>query len=412
MRSCDVLIVGGGPAGSSCARVLAGAGADVVVLDRARFPRDKLCAGWLTPPVFDALALTPAEYAATGAVLQEIDGFATGVIGRPLLETRYGRVVSYGIRRCEFDAFLLRRSGANVRENTAVSGLRRVADGWIVNEGFRAPVLVGAGGHFCPVAGHLGRTARPHTLVVAQETEFLLRDSARCRVSGEVPELFFCRDLDGYGWCFRKGNYLNAGIGRRMTRGFLAHVRAFRTFLEETERIEREPAASWRGHAYVLAGGATRTPVDDRVLLAGDAAGLAVAESGEGIRTAIESGIAAAEVLLAAKGRYTAYELQPYVARVSPQAAPPIRPARVFDRLPAPLVRAAGRRLLRSRAFTRHVVIDRWFLRAHEHAMHEFHRPGYAPPSYEGALSTRCPLPPLQADDSLPPARGVAAPPS
>ena len=49
MDTCDALVVGGGPAGSSCARALERAGLDVVVLDRASFPRDKVCAGWVTP---------------------------------------------------------------------------------------------------------------------------------------------------------------------------------------------------------------------------------------------------------------------------------------------------------------------------------------------------------------------------
>ena len=51
MERCDVLVVGGGPAGSSCARALHDAGLDVIVLDRAVFPRDKVCAGWITPQV-------------------------------------------------------------------------------------------------------------------------------------------------------------------------------------------------------------------------------------------------------------------------------------------------------------------------------------------------------------------------
>ena len=51
MDQCDVLIVGGGPAGSSCARAL-GYG-DVVVMDKMTFPRDKACAGWITPAVND-----------------------------------------------------------------------------------------------------------------------------------------------------------------------------------------------------------------------------------------------------------------------------------------------------------------------------------------------------------------------
>ncbi len=82
---CDVLIVGGGPAGSTCARELRIAGWDVVVADRARFPRDKVCAGWLTPRVFQLLELDPEEYRATGLTLQEISG---------LPHRRHRRVVS------------------------------------------------------------------------------------------------------------------------------------------------------------------------------------------------------------------------------------------------------------------------------------------------------------------------------
>ncbi len=361
MRTCDILIVGGGPSGSSCARVLAAAGMDVLVVDRARFPRDKLCAGWVTPRAFSALQLDPDEYAQTGAVLQEIRGFATGLIGARLLATRYDTVVSYGVRRCEFDTFLLRRSGARVLEDTAINHLRRDGAGWMVNDEIRAKVLVGAGGHFCPVAAHIRRSARPHALVVAQEAEFRLRDPSTSPTAPDLPELFFCTDVDGYGWCFRKGNYLNVGIGRRTREGFAAHARAFRDFLIETGRMDRADAANaWHGHAYILAGGATRPPYDDGVLLVGDAAGLAVPESGEGIRTAIESGIAAAGVLLAAGGRYTAETLKRYAELVAP--APSRRAAHFIEALPVPLVRAAARQLLRSRAFTRRVVIDRWFL--------------------------------------------------
>ncbi len=360
MRTCDILIVGGGPAGSSCARVLVSAGVDVLVLDRARFPRDKLCAGWVTPRAFESLQLAPGEYARTGAVLQEIRGFATGLIGGRLLDTRYDAVVSYGVRRCEFDTFLLRRSGVRVLEHTPVTALRRVGDGWIVNEGIHAAALVGAGGNFCPVAAHIGRSSRPHTLVVAQEAEFRLRKPSASPIAADLPELFFCRDVDGYGWCFRKGDYLNVGIGRRTRAGFAAEARAFRDFLIETGRLDSDTREAWRGHAYILAGGATRPPYDDGVLLVGDAAGLAVPESGEGIRTAIESGIAAAEVLLASGGRYTAEMLQPYAKRIAPAPAGPA--AHVLQALPVPLIRAAARQLLRSRVFSRRVVIDRWFL--------------------------------------------------
>ena len=123
MIHCDALIVGGGPAGSTAARLLRRAGWDVIVADRARFPRDKVCAGWLTPDVFPLLELTPDEYRATGLTVQEITAFRTSVMGGRPVETRYTRVVSYAIRRCEFDTFLLQRSGARMLEDSFVRTL-------------------------------------------------------------------------------------------------------------------------------------------------------------------------------------------------------------------------------------------------------------------------------------------------
>ena len=81
----DVVIVGGGPAGSTCARALTRAGVDVVILDKAVFPRDKTCAGWITPAVVDAVDLPIDEYR-EGRVFQPISAFRTSRIGsaRPL----------------------------------------------------------------------------------------------------------------------------------------------------------------------------------------------------------------------------------------------------------------------------------------------------------------------------------------
>ena len=123
MESCDVLVVGGGPAGSSCAWGLRGSGLDVVVLDRARFPRDKVCAGWITPQVVETLHIDVSEYA-QGRVFRPITGFCTGVLGGAEVLSRYDRPMSYGIRRCEFDHYLLARSGARVLAGEPVQSLQ------------------------------------------------------------------------------------------------------------------------------------------------------------------------------------------------------------------------------------------------------------------------------------------------
>ena len=359
MIHCDALIVGGGPAGSTAARLLHRAGWDVIVADRARFPRDKVCAGWLTPDVFPLLDLTPDEYRATGLTVQEITAFRTSVMGGRPVETRYTRVVSYAIRRCEFDTFLLQRSGARMLEDSFVRTLRHDNDRWIVNESIETPVVIGAGGHFCPVSRHLRAHIDQEAPIVAKEAEFPIGDG-HTQVSGTTPELFFCRDFQGYAWCVRKGDFINVGIGRRGNHGFGEYLRDFVGFLERHRIISGVSNARWHGHAYLGSGVGPRAVIGMGVMLVGDAAGLAYPESGEGIRPAIESGRLAAETLIAASGQRGIADLQPYadaIRRLHPFVRENLAPVRAA-------LAALGRVLLTSPAFTRHVVLDRWFLRA------------------------------------------------
>lgn len=368
VTGCDVLVVGGGPAGSTCAARLIRAGLDVVVMDKSPFPRDKTCAGWITPQVVETLGLDLADYAA-GQVLQRITGFVTGLVGRKPRLTLFDSVVSYGIRRCEFDHYLLERSGARLRLGEAVTQIERHDAGWRINGAIEARMLIGAGGHFCPVARHLGaRLGHDEPVISAQEVEFRIGGEA-CGVQGSEPELYFCDDLKGYGWCFRKGDFLNVGLGREGNRGLAAEVKCFWEWLAARGKVPHGPMPRLKGHAYLLHGRGSRQRYDDATLLIGDAAGLAYPQSGEGIRPAIESGILAAQVVAAAGGNYSRVRLRDYDDRLmqrlggagnpSPHA-PPLRPAwRV----------ALGRRLLGSAWFARHVVIERWFLHAHQPAL-------------------------------------------
>jgi flavin-dependent dehydrogenase len=265
--------------------------------------------------------------------------------------------VSYAIRRCEFDAFLLRRSGVRVLEDTPIERLRWTGSTWMANEAIEAPVLIGAGGHFCPVARHLRGGADTTTPVVAKEAEF--RVNGRVGARDAPPELYFCRDLEGYGWCVPKGDYLNIGLGRRDRGDLNRHIGGFIGWLERRGTVKPGDAVFWRGHAYLASGAGSRPLVAPGAITIGDAAGLAYPESGEGIRPAIESGRLAAQVLVEARGRQSIHELRSYAAeleRLHPR--PSATPA--WMRLPTA---ALGRVLLGSATFTRHVVLDRWFLR-------------------------------------------------
>jgi len=366
MQRCEVLVVGGGPAGSTCAWRLREAGVDVMVLDRKAFPRDKICAGWVTPAVVDELQLDLDRYRADGRTLQPITGFRTGIIGAKVVNTTYDEPVSCGIRRHEFDAYLLARAGVRLAEPAPLKSLERGDRGWIANGTLSAAMVVGAGGHFCPVARCLGaQLGQAETVVAAQEVEFPLSDAQarQCAAVGEVPELYFCPDLKGYGWVFRKGGFLNVGLGREDNHKLSEHVSAFLRWLKSEGRVPADSPEKLGGHAYLLYNHAPRPFVADGAVLIGDAAGLAYPQSGEGIRPAVESALIAAEVITQAGGDYSLARLDPYEHRMRERFGARMAKS-ASDYLPEGLKRLLGARLMSNPWFARKVVIDSWFLHA------------------------------------------------
>jgi flavin-dependent dehydrogenase len=327
--------------------------------------------------VVHELDLSLDDYRAS-RVLQPITGFRTGLIDAQPVETDYATTVSYAIRRCEFDDYLLRRSGVRLELGWAVSTVQFSNDGgWRVTASradgngahatleATAPMLVGAGGHFCPIARAVSPPrSRVEPIVAAQEVEFEMSTTQEeaCLVSGRVPEIYLSRDLAGYGWMVRKDRFLNVGFGRLGTAHLKTHVAAF---VESLDRIGRLPPGTprkWGGHSYLLYDTTPRPFAGSGVLLVGDAAGLAYGQSGEGIRPAIESGLIAAETIMEAHGDYGAVRLHPYADRLTARFG--VRRGRrdVIRLLPAVVRDATVSRLLASRWFSRRFLLDRWFL--------------------------------------------------
>jgi geranylgeranyl reductase family protein len=301
----DVIVVGGGPGGSTVAWRLATAGARPLVLDAAVFPRVKICAGWVTPAALADVEIDPEKYPHT---IQPFTACRLAFEGA-CHQTRWARPASYGILRREFDHYLLERAaaaGADVRTGLRVTGVAVSPDAArvVTDRGeLEAPVVIGAGGHRCPVAGALGRISAREEVVVAQESETRLAPERAVALAPfmDAPELYVEPDLRGYGWYFPKNGWVNIGIGvTGATDGSLPRRRdALLSQLRASGRLPADlPIAPFKGHAYVVRRQAPRRLAGPRFCLVGDAAGLARDLSGEGIGPAIRSGRLAAEAVL------------------------------------------------------------------------------------------------------------------
>jgi flavin-dependent dehydrogenase len=289
MIETQVLIVGGGPAGSACAWRLTQYNIDCIIIDQAEFPRFKPCAGWITPRVVRDLDIKPNEYPYGFTTFTSLRLFNNDFQLR--LSTR-----QHAIRRIEFDHWLLQRSRAQFYQHT-VKTIREEGDSYIIDERLRARYLIGAGGTYCPVYRTLFKAENPkgrHALIAAQEEEFPWEQtSTDCW-------LWFWKDLPGYAWYVPKANgYVNVGVGAwaEVLKAKGGNLKShWEHLLEQLDRrsLVRNHSYQPNAHCYYVR---QRMPVARKgnAFLTGDAAGLATIDMAEGIGPAIRSGMLAAD---------------------------------------------------------------------------------------------------------------------
>jgi geranylgeranyl reductase family protein len=286
MKRYDAIVVGAGPAGSTAAYRLAAAGAGVLLLDRARFPRDKPCGGGVT-----LRAVKEIPFAIDPVVEQVVTTAELRLAFAKTVERGRGPL-AYMTQRRRLDHFLAEKAaaaGADLRDGMKVAtieGTTVTANG----ERFSADAIVGADGVNGVSARQLALGGNK-TVGVALEANVPNRriDAARYRGRfvlelGTVP--------GGYGWVFPKGDHVNVGVGGWETEG--PRLRAHLEELCREHRIRVSDLEDVRGYRLPCRAPDSRLS-RGRALLVGDAAGLIDPLTGDGMFEAYLSARFAAE---------------------------------------------------------------------------------------------------------------------
>jgi len=302
----EVVVVGGGPAGATCALELASAGLEVALLEKERIPRFKLCAGGLSARAKDLLGLDVSP-----AILNEVE--AVEFLGHHRVRLRKDSPAIFGwiVDREKFDALIVeeaRKAGCVILDSTTVKMIE--ARGSRVeltcNEGvtFRARAAVGADGSRSAIRQELGiEQHRRRGVTVMFELErrecAALDDSVIRFDFGVIPS--------GYIWVFPYGQKLS--VGAMTSKSHLPDAKGM-----VLRYVAEDEALSMRFNTPRFLGGCTvpfwtreRRLGRANYILAGDAAGLVDAFIGEGLSWAVKSGRVAASAILNTRRSSSSY---------------------------------------------------------------------------------------------------------
>lgn len=317
MKSYDVAVVGAGPAGCSAAITLAQRGYTVALIDRALFPRDKLCGDFVNPinwPVLQSLNVGADLLRCRHAKVAKLRlTAANGTESTSPLAAEGERRFGLGVRRYHLDHTLVTRAknlGVTVKEGTRLRALEKISPGWNLSidgpddlRSLEAKFLVGADGRNSTVARYLGLTPRPERRPLTASLGFEIELAGVPGVDGSVEIHQFAGgyaglvrvDDDTVNLCFtvRKASLAGPVSYTNLHRGFLGGNPFLRELLAGADPVS-ELRSVWP--VYFPA----RPRCGRGFIMVGDAARVTEPVTGEGIFLALRSGQLGAAAIAAA----------------------------------------------------------------------------------------------------------------
>ncbi|MGY5874354.1 MAG: geranylgeranyl reductase family protein [Candidatus Thorarchaeota archaeon] len=304
----DLIVVGGGPAGATCARKAAQWGLDVLLIEKEIHPRRKLCGGAVSPRITEVL-----DCDFSSGVDLKINAASLYTPSEPRVTYQRTDFTGYLVKRDVFDSILMKKAieaGVTVEQGQRVVAVEQLHTGIrVLTEGdsFKGQLLVGADGVNSTIARETGIRIRwaPKNvgLCISADVPMSQSDIHQTMSLPDNPgtlgiEIYFGVIDWGYGWCFPKRDEISVGIGCRMDKivNLREDWKRFVKFIQDLKDIEMD--LSTRSAFRIPFGGDAMRKTSRRTMLVGDAAGLVSPVSGEGIYYAVASGVLAAEVAI------------------------------------------------------------------------------------------------------------------
>jgi len=290
--SADVIIAGGGPAGSSAAYYLSRKGVSVLVLEKETFPRYKSCGGGLT---YKTTRNLPFDI--SPVIEKEIHDMTFSVRFKEEFTKRSEDLLITTVMRDHFDSYLLEKAvmeGAEVKYGVKViSGINESSYVRVhTNSGdFISRVLIGADGANSITSSMAGLSMRNMYTGFAIEYELEVSPAIMDQLSGSI-HLDWGTFPSGYAWIFPKKNHISVGVGCHQS--LAPYLKKYYSKFVTYKGIESSRVISVKGHP-LPSGNIGNIISSGSVILAGDAAGLVDPLAGEGLYYALSSGRLAGE---------------------------------------------------------------------------------------------------------------------